>query len=65
MSEPIRYKETYNKDGLECPECRVIDHDASFLGHGFNSGSTKCPNCGAVIEWERHIEISYAGRVKQ
>lgn len=55
--------ETWGEDEIKCPVCGEIWGDSWEIQA--DSGVDYCDSCGATIEWERDISVTYSASVKE
>ncbi len=55
--------ETWDEDEIKCPVCGKIWGDCWEIQA--DSGEDYCDSCGATIEWERDISVTYSASVKE
>lgn len=59
--DPSNESERFYESDLTCPYCGYEDIDAFELSE--DSGEDVCGRCGAELEYERHIEVTYTTKL--
>ncbi|MFB5249661.1 hypothetical protein ACE38F_04575 [Bacillus mycoides] len=52
-----------SEDGLECPYCQYVDHDAFELEG--NEGTTECRCCDSEIKYVRNVVMNTLGECEE
>lgn len=59
----LEENENWNKSEITCPICGYEFSDS--WEYGSDCGEDECGGCGATLEWNREVEVSYATEVKK
>ncbi|EOO44451.1 hypothetical protein [Bacillus cereus] len=56
-------KDIRSEDGLKCPYCQYVDHDAFEIEE--NEGTTECANCISEIKYVRNVITNTLGECEE